>query len=293
MSDSAFQTFLTGAMLLLVAGVLAIGYLLWRLRDDREDAERAALEGVSQELRLSLQRLLSELITIKESGTYRPGMLMEIIHPQLDAVHSALVYCDRRAISVMGAMYQELSARKHFLRTALKSGDSGEPEYDDALYTAVDGIVTLYLWDEHDGCKPPDARSTRSWDVRKWMIEKGFGQFDFEEMHLRDAVVDRLRSFGMTLTPKPLEFSAYEYWSMRYDRQKDRGVFGARKVKPDPEADHDPEAETEKVDAEKTNKVDAETKDPRRYDDDMDTSRLEELVEDEPDFDLEAKRAQL
>ena len=235
MSDSAFQTFMTGSMLLLVAGVLAVGFLLWRLRDDREDAETAALEGVSQELRLTLQRLLSELVTLQESGEYRKGALMEIKHPQLDAVHTALVYCDRRAISVMGAMYQELSSRKQLLRSALEEGHATEDEFENALYTTVDGIVTLYLWDEHEGCRPPDARSTRSWDVRKWMIENGFGQFAFENMHLRDTVVERLRNYGMTLTPKPLEFTAFEYWSMRYDRQKDRGVFGARTVQPDPD----------------------------------------------------------
>ena len=240
MSDSAFQTFMTGGMLLLVAGVLAIGYMLWRLRDDREDAERAALDGVSQELRLTLQRLLSELMTLQSGAAYRTGALMDIRHPQLDAVHGSLVFCDRRAISVMDAMYQELGARKSMLRSTLEAGENADEEFDDALHTAVDGIVTLYLWDEHAGCKPPDAKSTRSWDVRKWMIEHGFGQFSFEGMHLRDSVVERLRGYGMTLTPKPLEYSAFEYWSMRYDRQKDRGVFGARRVKPDPEeADED------------------------------------------------------
>lgn len=247
MTDTAFQSFMAGAMLLMVAGILTVGYLLWRLRDDREDAERAALEGVSQELRLTLQRLLSELMTLQGSGVYKPGSLMQISHPQLDAVHSALVYCDRRAISVMGAMYQELAARKQLLRSALESGGAADAEFDDALYTAVDGIVTLYLWDEHEGCKPPDARSTRSWDVRKWMIDHGFGQFEFEGMHLRDAVVKRLRDYGMTLTPRPLEYTAFEYWSMRYDRQKDRGVFGARRVKPDPDVEEPDDLQVEDV----------------------------------------------
>lgn len=250
MTDSAFQTFMAGATLLLVAGVLVIGFLLWRIRDDREDAERAALEGVSQELRLTLQRLLSELMTLGDAERYSAGSLMEIRHPQLDAVHTSLVYCDRRAISVMGAMYQELAARKQLLRSALKAGGPADAEYDDALYTAVDGIVTLYLWDEHEGCKPHDAHSTRSWDVRKWMIEHGFGQFQFEDLHLRDAVVKRLRDYGMTLTPKPLEYTAFEYWSMRYDRQKDRGVFGARREHPDPEEEEAVDFEEEFVEAE-------------------------------------------
>ena len=247
MSESAFQTFVTAGVLLLVAGVLAIGYLLWRIRDDREDAERAALEGVSQELRLTLQRFLAELINLRSSEAYKPGSLMDIKHPQLDAVHTALVFCDRRAISVMGAMYQELSARKQLLRAELVAGEPADDAYDNALSTTVDGIVTLYLWDEHGGCKPPDARTTRSWDVRKWMIENGFGQFAFEDMHLRDTVVERLRGYGMTLTPRPLEYTAFEYWSMRYDRQKDRGVFGARRERPDPDIEDEVEAEEELI----------------------------------------------
>jgi len=218
-------------MLLLVIGVLAVSWLLWSVRDDRRDAEEAALEGVAQELKLNLQRMLSELMALTGGTAYVTGSLMEVRHPQLDAVHSGLVLCDRRAISVMGAMYQELQARKIYLQAALEAGQATEEDYDNALYAAIDGIVTLYLWEEHKGCKPPEARSTRSWDVRKWMKANGFGQFSFPDVHLRDAVVDRLRQYGMKLTPAPLEFSAFEYWSMRYDRKKDLGAAGYRRAK--------------------------------------------------------------
>lgn len=231
MSDEAFATFMTGGMLLLVTGVLAVSWLLWRLRDDRKDAEEAALVGVAQELKLNLQRMLSEIMMLAEGGHYTSGSLMEVRHPQLDAVHGALVMCDRRAISVMGAMYQELQARKMYLQAALEAGQRGDAERQNALYAAIDGIVTLYLWDEHQGCKPPEARSTRSWTVRKWMKENGFGQFQFSDLHLRDAVVDRLRQYGMKLTPAPLEYTAHEYWGMRYDREKDLGAAGYRRAK--------------------------------------------------------------
>lgn len=228
MSDSSFQTFMTGGMLLLVAGVLALSWLLWSIRDNREDAERAALEGVSQELKLNLQRMLSELVTLENGSPYTIGSLMDVRHPQLDAVHTALVFCDRRALSVMGAMYQELQARKLHLKAALGEGHAAEDEQENALYAAIDGIVTLYLWNEHDGCKPPEAKSTRSWAVRSWMKENGFGQFEFKDLHLRDSVVERLRQYGMHLTPKPLEYTAFEYWSMRYDKTKDPGILGKR-----------------------------------------------------------------
>lgn len=243
MTDASFQTFMTGGMLLLVAAILAVGWLLWSMRDARVEAEEAALEGVTHELRLNLQRMLGELMALSGGG-YSEGALMDIKHPQLDAVHGALVHCDRRALAVMGSTYQELQARKSHLRSALQAGRDGKAEREDATQAAVDGLVTLYLWDEHEGCRPPDARSTRSWDVRNWMKETGFGQFTLPGLHLRDAVVDRLRQYGMVLTPKPLTHTAYEYWSMRYDRSKDRGVFGARRVKQDEAGEGEPETDT-------------------------------------------------
>lgn len=230
MSEGAFQTFMTGGMLLLVTGVLAIGWLLWRLRDDREDAERAALEGVTHEFRLNLQRMLGELMALSGGAAFTAGSLMDVRHPQLDAVNRALVQCDRRTLAVIGGTYQELEARKRHLRAEREAGRAGEHEQADAIQAAIDGVATLYMWDAHDGCRPTVARSTRSWDVRKWMMTNGFGQFELPGLHLRDAVVERLRQYGMRLTPKPLEYTAFEYWSMRYDRKMDRGFFGKRRV---------------------------------------------------------------
>jgi len=97
MSESSFQTFMTGGMLLLVTALLAVAWLLWRLRDDREDAEHAALEGVTHELKMNLQRMLGELMALSGGAKYTAGSLMDVRHPQLDAVNSALVHCDRRA----------------------------------------------------------------------------------------------------------------------------------------------------------------------------------------------------
>ena len=59
--------------------------------------------------------------------------------------------------------------------------------------------------------------------------------------NLRDEVVKHLRDDGMTLTPKPLNLTASEYWSRRYDRYADpRGPFGKRKP-PANDADAAPE----------------------------------------------------
>ncbi|MEL7480485.1 MAG: hypothetical protein AAGJ29_02895 [Pseudomonadota bacterium] len=232
MTEAAFQTFISGGLLLLVIAAMAVAWLLWLQRDAAEDAELAALDGVTHELKLNLQRMLGELVAVANEASVSEGSLMEIRHPQLDSVLSGLVRCDRKALAVMAASYQELEARKRHLKTALLKGAETSSLYDAALNATIDGITTLYMWDEHDGCRPQEAHSTRSWDVRDWMKENGFGKIDVPGIHLRDEVVARLRAYGMTLTPKPLTHTAYEYWSMRYDRQKDpRGVFGKRRIR--------------------------------------------------------------
>ncbi|MEL6210516.1 MAG: hypothetical protein AAFR44_10130, partial [Pseudomonadota bacterium] len=98
-----------------------------------------------------------------------------------------------------------------------------------AMDGAIDGIATLYMWEEHDGARPNEAQSTRSWDVRDWMKGHGFNAAAFPGMHLRDEVVERLRDYGLELTPKPLTHTAHEYYSMQYDRKADpRAPFGFR-----------------------------------------------------------------
>ncbi|MEM9670274.1 MAG: hypothetical protein AAF950_15230 [Pseudomonadota bacterium] len=234
MSDAAFQTFISGGLLLLVIGVIAGVWLLWLERDAREDAEVAALEGVTHEFKLNIQRMIGELMALSEGAKFTSGSLMAMQHPQLDAVNSNLIFCDRRALAVMSACYMELSARKSHLRTAMEKRGDASAELKSAINGSIDGLTTLYMWDAHDGCRPQDARSTKSWDVRKWLKENGFGKVNLPGLHLRDAVVERLRQYGMPLKPEPLTHSAHEYWSLRYDRQKDpRAVFGARRFQTD------------------------------------------------------------
>ena len=52
----------------------------------------------------------------------------------------------------------------------------------------------------------------------------------FPDMHLRDAVVEYLRTEGMELTPKPLAYTASEYYAKQYDRKTDPNApFGRRR----------------------------------------------------------------
>ncbi len=223
--------FQTGALLLLAAASLVVAWTIWAERNDRQEAASQTLEGVGHELRITIQRFMVELAGITRGQMVQGGELMAISHPQLDAVYSAMIRANRNALSVIGATYQTLQARKMDIRAAWAQGRDATPEADEAVDAVIDAIVTLYLWEEHGGRRPADAHATRSWHVREWMKGHGWKRSDiFPGLHLRDEVVRRLRAYGMTLTPQPLSHTAHEYYSMRYDRYADEhGPFGRRR----------------------------------------------------------------
>ncbi len=224
--------FQTGALLLLAVAGLLISWTSWAERNDRREAARQTLEGVGHELRITIQRFMVELAGVTRGQMVQGGELMAVTHPQLDAVYAAMINANRNALSVIGATYQTLHARKLDIRAAWAHGQDARAEADEAVDAVIDAIVTLYLWEEHDGRRPADTRETRSWHVRQWMKGHGWRQSDiFPGMHLRDEVVRRLRAYGMTLTPQPLSHTAHEYYSLRYDRNADpHGPFGHRRA---------------------------------------------------------------
>lgn len=231
MTESQFYSFLTGGIVLVCVIGLAIAWLLWRDSDERRDAAHSALSGVAHEFRINLQRMVAELSGLANGSITGANGILPMVHPQLDGVNASLIKTDRNALAVIGAAYQELVARKLELRTALHQGQDISETLATAMDGAIDGIATLYMWEEHDGARPNEAQSTRSWDVRDWMKGHGFNAAAFPGMHLRDEVVERLRDYGLELTPKPLTHTAHEYYSMQYDRSADpRGVFGRRRT---------------------------------------------------------------
>lgn len=214
--------FQTGALLLLSVTTLIIAYILWANRNDRKEVEASTMEGIGHELRINIQRFMSELAAITRDEPIIGGDLMDIQHPQLDAIYSQMVPANRNALSVIGATYQTLDARKNDLRIAARANqDLSEAATPAAIDSVIDAIVTLYLWEEHAGARPTDAHATRTWHVRSWMKRHGISQDMFPGMYLRDQVVERLRQYGMTLTPRPLTHTAAEYYAKRYDRKAD------------------------------------------------------------------------
>lgn len=226
MSSVEFQTL---ALVLLVVAAVTVAWILYLDRNERQDVARSALEGVGHELRLTIQRFMAELAPISRGENAAAGDLMPIRHPQMDAIFAHPILANRNALSVFGATYLTLESRKLDLKSAITRGGPAKDEIEASIDATIDAIVTLYLWEEHGGARPSEAASTRSWYVRDWMKRHGFRSDVFPNRHLRDQVVERLRQYGMTLTPAPLSHTAHEYYSLRYDRKADpRGPFGRR-----------------------------------------------------------------
>ena len=61
MSEAQFYTFLTGGLALAIALLTLVAWNLWRMRQEASAGRASALEGVAHELRVNLQRMISEL----------------------------------------------------------------------------------------------------------------------------------------------------------------------------------------------------------------------------------------
>lgn len=255
MSNATFQTFLVSGLLVLIAAIVYLAWSAWRYVDRQRDMEALSLEGVGHELRINLQRLLAELGMVARGEAKAPSDLLPLTHPQLDAVLSRPGEADRKALTVIHAAYNELVARKLDIRSTLAQGQDVTTPYNAAVGAVIETIGTLYLWEMHKGKSPAAAPSTRSWHVRDWMKAHGFRADLLPGMHLRDAVVEMLRTYGMTLTPKPLSYTASEYYAKLYDRKADPNApFWKRKIKKpeDVEAPVPVEAEAAPVPAQET-----------------------------------------
>lgn len=230
MTDAQFYTFISGGLALLIAAAMLIAWQLWMIRDDERDGAMSALDGVSHEMRINLQRMVSELGRLSAAPDTHPDALLPIKHPQLDGVHGSQIRANRNALAVISATYLELIQRKNAIRRALSDRYDIAPSLDDAMDATIDGIASLYMWEVHGGARPNDVGRVRTWSVRSWMKGHGFRQDAFPGMFLRDEVVERLRAYGLGLTPRPLTHTAAEYYAMQYDRYADeRGPFGRRR----------------------------------------------------------------
>ena len=241
MSEAQFYTFLTGGLGLLVALLTLVAWHLWRMREETRAGRASALSGVSHEMRINLQRMVSELSQVAANPVIGPDVLLPIRHPQLDGVNSSMINANRNGIAVIGVTYQELEARKLSLRAQLAQGIAPGAVLDDAMDATINGIAALYFWEVHKGALPKEIGKVRSWDIRDWMKGHGFKADAFPDMHLRDEVVERLRMYGLELTPRPLTHTAWEYYNMQYDRHADRKAREAERLARQAERDAEEE----------------------------------------------------
>lgn len=214
MRGTYFETFVAGGLVLLVIGVLAVAFLLWRREDGRRAAVAQSFRGIGEEFRLNLQHALKEIADLHRGRIGLAHDIPAITHPQLDGLLSATIVADKRALAVLHGVYSDLESAKRRLRFALERDHDLSVPLEDAEQSVIRGICALYLWQQHDGRAPEDAASTRSAHVRDWLKAKGFEQDMVPGMALRDEVVECLRRSGMALTPKPLTHSAYEYYAL-------------------------------------------------------------------------------
>lgn len=218
MSDAAFQTFLVGGLLVLIGAVSFLAWSAWRWVDRERDMEKLALAGVGHELLFNIKRKIMELGTVAEGNT---APLLPVSYPQLDAMLSRPSEADRRAVTRIRGLYDDIDAAKMNVRAKLAQKQDVTDAYNHACHIAVESIATLYLWEKHKGRPPEEAYKTRSWAVRDWMKAHGLEAGLLPGLHLRDAVVERLRVSGMALTPKPLNHTASEYYAKLYNRKAD------------------------------------------------------------------------
>ncbi|MEL7039977.1 MAG: hypothetical protein AAGL90_00540 [Pseudomonadota bacterium] len=260
MSNATFETFMVSGLLVLIAAIVYLAWSAWRWVDRERDMEKRALNGIGYEMRVNLERMLSELAGVA-NGTLKSEIdLVPVIHPQLDALLARPNEVNRRGLTILRDNYNQLSAHKQSMRAALVARENPDASAHVATRAVIGSIATLYLWDEHDARPPDSARSTRSWHVRDWMKAKGFKADSLPGLHLRDQVVEYLRQAGMVLTPKPLTHTAHEFYSMQYDRKADPNApfWKRRQAKQDVsesaeaselEADPDPDPDPVPADA--------------------------------------------
>ena len=97
MSESQFYTFITGGVSLMIAAGLLVAWHLWRMREEHQAGIVSALDGVSHELRINLQRFVSELGQVHAIEQAGPDLLLPVRHPQLDGVNASMI----RALSLI------------------------------------------------------------------------------------------------------------------------------------------------------------------------------------------------
>ena len=217
MSDATFQTFLVGGLLVLIGAVTFLAWSVWRWVDRSKDMEQQAISGIGYEFMFNIKRMIGELAALPNGDV----AFLPVSHPQLEALLTRPNGMDRRAVTHMRGLYDDLNASKMAVRAKLAQNQDVEDVYSAACRTIGTAIAHLYLWEQHKGRPPEEAHKTRSWHVRDWMKANGFAANLLPGLHLRDAVVEELRGSGMVLTPKPLDHTASEYYAKLYDRKTD------------------------------------------------------------------------
>ena len=251
MVGAQYETFLVSGLLVLIGALLFVAWSVWRLVERGREIEMASFAGVGYELHRNLVGFLGELSQLATGDKPIYPALLPLSHPQLDALQSKPNATDRKALSRLQGTYDAMAMHKQALTVLLGERQPTEGVERAAAETLIRGLAELYLWQAHAAKPAHLARATRSWHVRDWMKTNGFADAHIlPSVHLRDAVVQHLRDAGMSLSPKPLDHTASEYFAKRYDRKADPNAPFWRRRLPATTETSQPEPESAGSDSE-------------------------------------------
>ncbi|WP_018146482.1 hypothetical protein [Henriciella marina] len=206
------DTMIVGGVGLLILAALVIGFVLWRVRSGRKPVNGTAFKLVGDEFRFMLHQAIGEVRDLEKGWIQQPDGLATIKHPQFNGLSRDAEYAKQRPLDGLHAAYQNMEASKEEVRAALSGNGDRSAAVDGYKQSTIGAIAALYLWEKQDGRSPENTPTTRSAFVRDWMKENDISQALIPGIALRDEVVEYLRQAGMTLTPKPMAMTAYEYY---------------------------------------------------------------------------------
>ena len=209
--------------------LLMIVWFIWKSSRTSGQALKLALDGVGHEFRFNLQRVLSELRELNTNGDVREDLAVQLGRPQLASLLRQPEVRDTRPLERLGAVYEELEARRAEVRT------QGQSDETIAAYrrSAAEALAILFLWEQHKGGLPEKAPSASRSAVRGWMKSLGFTKASIPGGALRDEVCNNVRSLRNPLLASRSGMTADEYYGTHATAENETGgelVAGAPEV---------------------------------------------------------------
>ena len=199
--------------------LLMIVWFVWKSSRSSGQALKMALDGVGHEFRFNLQRVLSELRELNTNGDVREGLAVQLNRSQLASLLGQPEVKNTRPLERLGAVYEELEARRAEVRS------HGQSDETLAAYwrSAAEALAILFLWEQHKGGLPEKAPSASRSAVRSWMKSLGFTKASIPGAALRDEVCRNVRNLRNPLLPSRSGMTASAYYGTPATAENEAG----------------------------------------------------------------------